>query len=256
MEDLNVHQGYAYDGENHYLIDSNKIDKYNSQWDKILTKEDYKQDQLFTAIGDGDIHDGFLYVPAAGWDLVKHDWVHDSYRDIDSIAMNGLVKVDLNTLEIVSVKTAPQKQMISAITAHKDHIYGVSFSDGTKIWKFDYDMNILQTIDLPHDLTRLQGIEKNGSTFYLTENDGKIWTLENEELDVFYTDDREYPFGQGMEGLEIKDEELVMLHDKGEVEALEYFDIPHSVDFLTPMIIVAVLLITVLGVFIKFFRRA
>jgi len=124
-------QGVCSDGTYYYVFNADAIYKYDLTWSLVASNLNALSDcSISTAnhIGDGDIHDGLLYVPV------------ERYISTTSFSVQHICVFDADTLAFVSkTNISAQGHECSSIAYCNadDLLYITSFASGTKFYKYD-----------------------------------------------------------------------------------------------------------------------
>lgn len=159
--DINAHQGVAVSENNFYLFHTDFIKKTDKNWgDELINKNALAEvgDQI-NHLGDGDYHNGKLYVPVEYWDN------HDNFRSQHIAIWNA---TDLSYIGKHDISA--QGHEVAGITVDDKYVYVVSFYDGTAIWKYDIsDFSYVDRIPLNKNIENIQGITMGSDCFYISQ---------------------------------------------------------------------------------------
>jgi hypothetical protein len=170
------HQGYAFDGTNHYTFDNHTIYVWSNDlsWTSIASNT-----SVFTGtsginhLGDGDYYNGQLYVVGEYW------------NGCGSYTNQSLLTFDAGTLQRLSVHnvSADAHEVSGLAVAPADGangiIYVTSYCDGSKIWEYDLSsFALLGTLPLSQNLPAIQGITWAGQLFYIALDSGNIYSMD------------------------------------------------------------------------------
>lgn len=168
---VNSHQGIAYDGTHRYVIDTNRILKYNSSWTLVDSNTTPLADTGtpdVNHLGDGTIHDGELFIVYERYPNSPYDNQHVAVFDPATLDF-------IRTYDI-----SAQGHEVSSICWDATNGYFVITdftSPGyTKLHKYDEDFNYLGFITIP-STSKIQGIEYYGGFFWLSTDSKTLYKL-------------------------------------------------------------------------------
>ena len=170
------HQGYAFDGTNHYTFNNQAIYVWSNDlsWTSIASNT-----SVFTGIsgidhlGYGDYYNGQLYLVAENW------------SSCGNYTNQSLVTFDAKTLQRLSVHnvSADAHEVSGLAVAPTDGtngiIYVTSYCDGSKIWEYDLStFALIGTLPLSQNLPNIQGIAWANQLFYISLDSGNIYSMD------------------------------------------------------------------------------
>ena len=129
--DLPALQGVCSDNVYYYVFNADAIYKYDLSWSLVASNLNALADcGISTAnhIGDGDIHDGLLYVPV------------ERYVSTTNFSVQHICIFDADTLQFVSkTDISAQGHECSSVAycTADDLLYITSFASGIKLYKYD-----------------------------------------------------------------------------------------------------------------------
>ncbi|HWD17930.1 MAG TPA: hypothetical protein VHB20_01515 [Verrucomicrobiae bacterium] len=173
---VNCHQGYAWDGTNHYTFDTQGI--YKRQDDLYWTVTASNTATLkglagLNHMGDGDYYNGQLYVACEKWGGCGN-YTNQCILtfDANTLLCTGRYDVSAEGHEMSGLVVVPDDGPNGAI-------YVTSYCDGSQLWKYDLaSMTFLGTLPLQTNLPNLQGVAYNAGTFYAAGDLGSIWSFD------------------------------------------------------------------------------
>ena len=161
--DIKAHQGVTTDGESFYLLHTDFIKKTDENWNEIDINKKVLSEigGGMNHLGDGDYHNGKLYIPVEYWD------------DRDNFGSQHIAIWDASDLSYVGkYDISAQGHEVAGITVDNNYIYVVSFYDGTAIWKYDLlDFTYAGYISISENIESIQGITTDGAYFYISQED-------------------------------------------------------------------------------------
>lgn len=126
------HQGVAWDGTYYYCIDTNALRKYDSSWNLVASNTNPIGSSGISGVnhcGDGDIVGEYIIVPI-------DYWVNDTTFSTQYLAR--YLKSDLSFVDCTAVSLSLPQDISTLCYCEDDgYLYGASFSNGTKLWRFD-----------------------------------------------------------------------------------------------------------------------
>ena len=173
--DVKSHQGYAYDGTNHYTFDNQTIYKWRD--DENWTLLDSNKTALagltgINHLGDGDYFQGKIYIVAETW------------SSCTNFAFQSILVFDAGTLHRLEAhNVGAQGHEVSglAVSPHEGIdgiIYVTSYCDGSKLFKYDLvTFDYLGTLPLTQTLNGLQGVAWHDGRFYVPEDGGALYSF-------------------------------------------------------------------------------
>jgi len=177
--DTGCQQGYAWDGTNHYLIDSAQIFKRanDSNWTVLASNTNvFSGLPGLNHMGDGDYYNGELYIPCEFWLGACTNVSDQSIVTFDAAKLQPLKVYDVS---------ADNHEMSGLCIVPSDGsngvIYVTAYCDGSQVWRYDLaTMKLLGTIPLSQTLYCLRGIAWHDGTFYLAEDfaQGSVYSME------------------------------------------------------------------------------
>lgn len=201
--DIKAHQGITTDGETFYLFHTDFIKKVDGNWNEIDINKKVLSEigGGMNHLGDGDYHNGKLYVPVEYWDN------HDNFRS-QHIAIWDATDLSYVGKHDISV----QGHEVAGITVDDEYIYVVSFYDGTTIWRYDLsDFSYASLIPLSENIENIQGITKSDDHFYISR-ENYLYKVSLAGIIV-----EKIP-AQVNEGIDFSQEFLYCLNDEGKKE--------------------------------------
>ena len=161
--DVKAHQGITTDGEAFYLFHTNFIKKTDGDWNKVDINKNVLSEigGGMNHLGDGDYHNGKLYVPVEYWD--NHDNFRFQHIAIwDAVDLSYIGKHDISA----------QGHEVAGVVVDDDQVFVVSHYNGSAIWKYDLpDFTYAGYIPLNEDIKSIQGITKSNDCFYISQED-------------------------------------------------------------------------------------
>jgi hypothetical protein len=181
------HQGYAWDGTNHYSFDNQAI--YVWRDDANWTSVSSNLSVFATAppglnhLGDGDYYNGQLYLVAENW------------GGCGNYTNQSLLTFDAATLQLLSVhNVAADDHEVSGLAVVPSDgpngtIYVTSYCDGSKIWEYDLStFALIGTLALNQSIPAIQGITWANGLFYISQDYGNIYSLDySGDVSLVYT---------------------------------------------------------------------
>lgn len=167
---LTAHQGVCSDGSFYYVVDTNRISKYDLSWTLVASNANPVGDvgDGTNHCGDPDIHDGILYVPVQ---IYTSETVFSSQRvslfRADTLAYVSSYDVSAQGAEVAGI----------CIDADAGHLYTVSYtSAGFRAKKYSLaTMEFIESIAGSATSTYVQGMTKFRGQFY-ANSDGQDYT--------------------------------------------------------------------------------
>lgn len=222
--DINCHQGYTTDGTYHYVIDTNKIYKYDSDWNLITSNTDVAHGTTLAGevnvhCGDCHIYNGLIYIPAMRF-------VSCVDYDTEIIIVLNASDLTLSSYHDVSAEAIDYGGLY--VDGANDIIYLISFCDSSKIWKYKLsDFSYIGTISIsgvvPPNLGN-QGIYLRGGYFYITNDlNDDLFRVDQDGQNCIAFFGSRISGGVAYEGLDWSQNELRILHDYGGTESVWYF---------------------------------
>lgn len=150
-------QGYTFDGNNHYIIGTNRITKYDNNYNIIVDNNNAQSGILgVDHLGDGVYLNGYLYIVA------------ETYPQLTGMQ---IAKYDATNLKLVTTyDVSAQGHECSSIATDGTYFYISSYNDGTKIWKYSLTGNYIGYTTISSPFTNnIQGISFYQDYFYITE---------------------------------------------------------------------------------------
>lgn len=195
---LNYHQGVGFDGSHYYLIDSNRLGKFDLAWSQVASNTNPLGDIGITGkLIDGYVQDGKLW-------FVRNNKVEAfntsdlTYSPADSVALS-------TPFSFSAVSGGPDP----------DLIYGIRYLvSETKISIFNRITGAVQPdITLSQGITSAQGITYHLGKFYISANANKVYEVEldgtvNGIVGTFTP-------GSTIEGMAVKGNQLLVNFDGG-----------------------------------------
>ena len=224
--DLDCHQGVAFDGTHYYCIDTSALKKFDAAWSEVATSSTPHTNISGGTdhLGDGCCHNGKLYVVAETYSHPCASYSNQYITVWNTSNLNFVSKHNISAqgMEVAGIAIDPD-------AGANGTLYVVSYCDGTKIWKYDLsDFSYLGAITLSSTINYIQGITKVDSFFYISEgatdsiqkvkDDGTI-------LGKVYTGVSE------IEGIESFDDKLILLIDTGVDEKLYFLEPVGMLDY-------------------------
>lgn len=201
--DINAHQGIATDKNYFYLFHTDSIKKTDKNWNEMDNNRDVLSEigDKINHLGDGDYHDGKLYVPVEYWDN------YDNFR-LQHIAVWNASDLSYIGKHDIS----DQNHEVAGITVDSIYIYIVSFYNGTAIWKYNLsNFSYAGCISLSKNIKNIQGITKKDDHFYISQENCLY------KVSPTGTIVKETPTKVN-EGIDIYQNILYCLNDKGKKE--------------------------------------
>jgi hypothetical protein len=217
--DINCHQGVAYDGTYFYGFDTGAIRKYNFFWTEIATNLTPHTDinSSTNHLGDGCYCNNKLYIVAEDYThpCVAYSNQYITVWDTSDLSFISKHSVSAQGVEVAGIAVDPN-------AGTNGTLYIVSYCDGSKIWKYDLSaFAYLGSIVLSQSITSIQGITLRDSFFYISEGDSdSIWKVKEDGtvLGKVYTGLSE------AEGIESFEDKLILLIDTGADEKLHFLE--------------------------------
>jgi hypothetical protein len=169
------HQGYAYDGTNHYTFDNQAIYVWSDpDWTLVRSNTAVFQGVSgLSHLGDGDYYNGKLYLVAENWDSCT------VFND------QSLLTFDAATLQLLSVhNVAADGHEVSGLAVvpadgPDGAIYVTSYCDGSKIWEYDLStFALMGTMPVKQSILSIQGIAWANGLFYISQDGGRIYSID------------------------------------------------------------------------------
>jgi hypothetical protein len=205
---INCHQGYAWDGTNHYGITTGQLYKFDTNWNQIASNLNvFANWPLLAHLGDGDYYNGLLYIVAEDWTSCT-DYTNQSIVTFDSTTLQplNLYDVSADAHECSGLCVVPQD-------GANGIVYVTSYCDGSQIWEYDLaTMTLVGRLPLSQYILSLQGICSHNGMFYLSEDGGNIYSMDARgNVAVVYTS----TLAGSHEGLKYVDGAIRILIDHG-----------------------------------------
>ncbi|MBH1637327.1 hypothetical protein I5U65_19765 [Stenotrophomonas maltophilia] len=213
---MTEHQGLCWDGAHYYVVDTNRINKYDASWTLVATNANPVGDvgNGTNHCGDPDVHDGILYIPV------------ESYTSITVFSNQRIARFrasDLTFIDSVDVSAQGDEVSTIAIDAENNALWTGRYSDSSTFKINRYNLQTLAFVGASTgtaNALRVQGLKKwrgqwyaNGDTldhtFRITEDLAqavRVWT------DI---PDGSTTRAGNYEGLGATDDELLVLRDEG-----------------------------------------
>jgi len=174
---VQCHQGYAFDGANHYTFGNHDVFKWqiapDGNWLLIASNTTpFAGVSGLNHLGDGDYFDGKLYVVAETW-VSCGDYANQSLLVFDaaSLARLEVHNVSAQHNEVSGLAVAPRD-------GRHGIIYVTSYCDGSQIFEYDLrTFEYLGSFPLSQTLSSLQGVAWHDGRFYVPEDGGAIYTF-------------------------------------------------------------------------------
>jgi len=198
------HQGVAYDGTYYYVFHTDKITKYDLSFTQVAQNASALTGiSGVNHIGDGDVHDGILYV------------VVETYTDINTWSGMKIARFNANDLSLIGTWdiSAQNHETSSVVYCEDDGIlYITSFNDGSKFFKYSPSNGAyLGTLILSSTIAQLQGITYWRGAFWVNEDVNDSTIRVERDGTVKY---RVWGASGGTyEGLAHTDDSLLVFHD-------------------------------------------
>lgn len=205
---INCHQGYAWDGTNHYGITTGQLYKFDTNWNLVASNMNvFANWPSLIHLGDGDYYNGTLYIVAEDWQSCAN-YTNQSIVTYNSTTLQPLNQYDVSAdaHEVSGLCVVPQ-------SGSNGIIYVTSYCDGSRIWEYDLaTIALVGTLPLSQDLLGLQGICSHNGMFYLSQDGGNIYSMDtNGNVAVIYTSN----LSGSHEGLKYVDGAIRILIDHG-----------------------------------------
>jgi len=173
--DIKSHQGYAWDGTNHYTFDNQTIYKWRDDQNWTLIDSNSTALAGLTGInhlGDGDYFEGKIYIVAEAWASCTN-FAFQSILIFDAGTLRRLEAHDVSAWrhEVSGLAVSPNEGLDGII-------YVTSYCDGSKIFKYDLrTFDYLGTVPLMQSLSFLQGVAWHNGRFYVPEDGGSLYSF-------------------------------------------------------------------------------
>jgi len=204
---VETHQGVAVSPDHYYTFHTNRIDKYDRDWNLISQNTDpFNGLSDVNHVGDGDYYDGKLYVPVCHWDA-----------STETSSNKHIVVYDADTLSMIEAHPIDEPPNPSSITIDPDDgwILISSYESGgsDKVYKYSLsDFSYLGYIQLPQAIVYTNGIAYKDGYIYLTDEAGNIWKapIDGSTIELWGY----FPYsGIAQEGIDWDGEYLLWLND-------------------------------------------
>ncbi|HWD17961.1 MAG TPA: hypothetical protein VHB20_01675 [Verrucomicrobiae bacterium] len=187
--EVGSHQGYATDGNYHYIFDTMGI--YKRLDDKSWTLEasnavPFRDYPIVSHFGDGDYYQGKLYLVAevwAGCTNVRNQSI--LVYDAGSLELLGVTNISAQSHEVSGLVIVPED-------GKNGVIYVTSYCDGSQIFKYDLaTFAYLGSLKLSGSIPLAQGIAYGRGVFYVPSDIGHIYSFTRSgKVSRVYTDHR------------------------------------------------------------------
>jgi hypothetical protein len=217
-KDINSHQGYATDGRFHYTIDTARIDKRldNAEWSIVAANSSpfAGLPDSYNHLGDGDVYQGRLYVPAERW------------VSCASFGTQSILVFDAESLTRVGqfdISGEGHEVSAAAVDPFARNLYVASYCDPRRVFRYSLDtLSFREPIPLSVPISLIQGIAYRDGYLYVSSDATKtIYAIEPKSgrVEPALTID----LGTGnYEGLDVRGAELRWLIDLSGVNRRVY----------------------------------
>ncbi|MGD0780769.1 MAG: hypothetical protein ABR954_08370 [Dehalococcoidales bacterium] len=155
-------QGFAYDGTNYYLISTNKINKFDSDWNLLASRDkaatsDCRENHL----GDGKVYNGKLYVAVNDYPGTPTTYkAHIGVWNTSDLSFVGSYDISAQQIDASAL----------CIDSSAGIIYVARFDgDGPLLYKYKLnDFSYNGTLSLSSPITQVQGITLKNHYFYFS----------------------------------------------------------------------------------------
>lgn len=215
--DTGSHQGYATDGDSHFLFDTRRILKRadDAIWQITAVNDTpFIGLPLYNHLGDGDYFEGYLYVAA------------ERYVSCSDHSSAAVIVFNAETLARNRVITLSEGQEISGVAVDPDErkLWVSSYCDGSQLWVYDLDtMQLVRTVTLSPPVPNIQGFAYRKGVFFLAQNTGTLrkLSLDGSSVQVYHTNSP-----GAHEGLDYSQAEIRWLIDEGLGQQKVHFLVP------------------------------
>jgi len=211
--DLDAHQGLCWGGGYYFVVDTNKITKYNESWVQQSQNTDPIGDTGISGVdhcGDPEYYDGKIYIPI---ELYPNDPYNNQHIAVFDAS-------DLSFIESFDI-SAQAHEACSCCYNHDDGLFYVaSYTDGTKLWKYDpaNGFSYEGTITLGASVTYIQGVVYWHGAFWITTDTGNRLTYRFDPSGDNCGEVFPNPTTNNFEGITKRYDELLVLVDLGSTE--------------------------------------
>lgn len=167
-----VHQGYATDGRRHYLINTDKIYKYDANWNCIDSNTTpFAGDALLDHMGDGAYANGKLYIPA-------ERFYSGPVSRQTILVFDTTSGLPLSSTNDVSA-SVPAGEELGAMEVAGNTIWTASYTNGTLFRKFSRkSFGYIGSFTLLQNIPLVQGIAQKAGVMYVSSNYGMLFAVD------------------------------------------------------------------------------
>jgi hypothetical protein len=227
--DLNSHQGFAADSAYYYTIGTRSLKRWSrgNRW--ILLAHNKKAFRgtpgHLNHIGDGDVHDGKLIVPAINNHGRKKETTLRVFLIYDAETLQLIRTVDVS-------KVTSAERLRGSLTIVPEHgangiLYEASYQNPNSINLFDLEtFELLGEMKLSRPIPHIQGITWKYPYFFIATNEGDLYTSDRDGnvSKVFHFPDCIFQ----CEGIDYADNGLWWLVDTGDDENVHYLSLRYE----------------------------
>lgn len=165
---VGAHQGIAYDGQYYYVIDTNRIDKYDLSWVKVATNTTPLQSTgtpNVNHLGDGTVYNGELYIVYERYPSGPYINQHVGVFNLADLSFNRSYDISAQGHEVSSI----------CFDSINGYFVITDFTNAGKsvLHKYATDFSYLGTIATPA-ISNKQGITYYDGFFYTSEDSQRI----------------------------------------------------------------------------------
>lgn len=201
--DIGCHQGITTDGTYYYAFHTDRIKKYDLNWNLVSENTNAATQVGVGHIGDGFVYGGVIYSACENWSGCEAG-------QFTNMRIGKWNASDLSYIGFVDVSA--QGKEVSSCCTDGTYVYVSSYCDGTKIWKYNLsNLAYVGSVNLPTPKSLIQGISYKNNRYYISESNGNIYSIGGDWL----SEEIICKVPSIGEGLDYTGDDLLVLSDNG-----------------------------------------